>query len=183
MRNFMLVFSLCLFAAPAQSQGDPALIGQRVWVRAPDGSGRLDAGVKGTLEGITGDSLQVRLAGGGPAVSVGLSAQTQVNVFTGRRSSAGRGAAIGGGIGALAGVVIGLAAGEDCSSSDWICFDRSELAAAGAVAFGGAGLVIGLIAGALSHHDTWAPAGLSQTVRPAITTNPYGIGLGFSILF
>ena len=182
MRNLMLILGLCLFAAPAQSQVGPDLVGQRVWVRSPDGAGS----VKGTLEGITGDSLQVRLEGGGPAVSVGLSAQTQVNVFTGRRSSAGRGAAIGGGLGALAGMVIGFAAGEDCGRTEGLfrmCFERGELAAMGAVGLGGVGLVSGLIVGALSHHDTWAWVGSSQAVRPVITPHAYGIGLGLSLSF
>jgi hypothetical protein len=179
MRNLILVFGLCLFATPVQPQVAPTLVGQRVWVRSPQASGRLDAGVKGTLEGVTGDSLQVRLEGGGPAVSVGLDAQTQLFLFTGRRSSAGRGAAIGAGIGALGGVVLGITGCRD----ELICDDPGAVVAAGAIFLGGIGAGIGLIVGALSHHDTWVRVGSSQTVRPVITPNGYGIGLGLRLSF
>ena len=180
MRKLILVLGLWIFAAPAHGQETQTLGGKLVWVRSPNTSGRLDAGVKGMLEGSAGDSLQLRLAGGDSAVSVGFGSQTQLYVFTGRRSSAGRGAAIGGGLGGLAGVVIGLAT-DACSG--WICFSRGELVAGGAVVLGGTGLVIGLIVGALSPHDVWARVASSQTVRPVITPTGHGVDLGFSFSF
>lgn len=184
MRNILLVSALGLLAAPVQSQSAaPSSIGQRVWVRSRTGSGALDTGVKGTLEGFTGDSLQVRSRAGGPTVSVGLGAATQLFVSTGRRSSVGRGAAIGGGVGALAGAVIGFAAGQDCSPGEWLCFDRGTVAAGAAIALGGVGLVGGIIVGALSSHDTWGRAGWPETVRPVVVPNPHGVGLGLSFSF
>jgi hypothetical protein len=177
MRTLILVFGLCLFTTPVQPQVAPTLVGQRVWVRSPQASGGLDAGVKGTLEGVTDDSLQVRLEGGGPAVSVRLDAQTQLFLFTGRRSSAGRGAAIGTGIGALGGVVLGI---TGCLG---ICDDPGAVVAAGVIVLGGIGAGIGLIVGAMSHHDTWVRVGSSQTVRPVITPSGYGIGLGLRLSF
>lgn len=182
MRNLILVLGLCLFTTPAQPQAAPTLVGQRVWVRSPDGAGRLDAGFKGTVEGVTGDSLSVRLAGGGPAVSIGLGTQTQIYVFSGRRSSAGRGAAIGAGIGALGGVVMGIGA-AGCSEGEFCIVPGGAVVATGALVVGGIGAGIGLIVGAMSHHDTWVRVGSSQTVRPVITPNAYGIGLGLRLSF
>lgn len=181
MRNLILVFGLCLFTTPVQPQVAPTLVRQRVWVRSPQVSGRLDAGVKGTLEGVTDDSLQVRLEGGGPAVSVRLDPQTQLFLFTGRRSSAGRGAAIGAGIGALGGVVLGIT--EERLSGRVGLPIPARFVAAGVIVLGGIGAGIGLIVGAMSHHDTWVRVGSSQTVRPVITPTGYGIGLGLRLSF
>jgi len=184
MRYLVLVLALCPLAGRTYGQtGVPLPVGQRVWVRTATASGRLDAGVKGTLEEVTRDSLRVRPPGAGPAVSVWMGAQTQVFVFTGRRSSAGRGAAIGGGVGVLAGAVMGFAGGEDCSRNEFLCFDRGSLAAAGAVALGGVGLIGGLIVGALSSHDTWARLESRAAVGPIVAPSRRGIGLGLSVSF
>jgi hypothetical protein len=184
MRSQALVLVFCFVVPRLSAQsGAPPDSGQRVWVRSPKASGALDAGVKGTFEGMTSDSLRVRQAPGGPLVSVGLGPQTRLFVFTGRRSSLGRGAAIGGLGGVLAGAIIGFAGGEDCSGSDWLCFDRGTMALAGAVALGGVGLAGGLIVGALSSHDTWAPTGWRANLHPLVTPVRQGLGLGLSVAF
>jgi len=184
MRNLVPVFVLCLVAAPVHSQTAPPLsIGQRVWVRSPRASGGMNAGIKGTLEAVTGDSL-LRLTGEqGQAVSVGLGAQSQLFIFAGRRSSAGHGAVIGGIAGALAGAVIGAVGGEDCSGDEYLCFNRGTTAVAGALVLGGIGVAGGLIVGALMPHDTWARATWSGPLRAVVTPSSHGIGLGLSLSF
>jgi hypothetical protein len=184
MRILILVASLGLLARPSVAQEAPPLsVGQRVWVRSRTVSGALDAGIKGMLESLTADSIQVRAKAGTPAVSLGMSPQTRLFVVTGRRSSTGRGAAIGAGVGALAGAVIGFAGGEDCSADQWLCFDRGTVAAGGALALGGVGLVAGIIVGAFSSHDVWSQAGWPGAVRPVVASSPRGVGAGFFLAF
>jgi hypothetical protein len=185
MRILVPAFILWVVTSSVQAQAGPPLsIGQRVWVRSPGASGGMNAGIKGTLEGRTGDSLQLRLKGeGAQLVSVGLGGRNQLFVFAGRRSSAGKGAAIGGIGGALAGAILGLATGSDCSADEFLCFDRGTMAAVGAIGVGGIGLVGGLIVGLLSPHDTWVRAEWSGSVRPVVTPSPRGVGLGLSLSF
>lgn len=183
MRNLLAIVALLVCVTSLQGQSQP-LVGQRVWVRSPKSSGALDKGVKGTVEGISGDSLQLRLESGSEVVSVELGEQDQLFVFTGRRRAPLRGALIGGGGGALVGLVLGLAAGEDCSKSHgWFCFDRGEMATAGALGLGAVGLVGGLVIGGLGHHDTWTRVAWLEGVRPVITPNPHGITVGLSLAF
>jgi hypothetical protein len=184
MRYRAAAFMLCFLTPPVFAQTIvPPSPGQRVWVRSTKASGALDAGVKGTLEAVTGDSLRVRPTPAGPALSLAAGPQTRLFVFTGRRSSAGRGAAIGGVAGVLAGAIIGFAGGGDCYEDEFLCFDRGTLAAAGALTLGGVGLVGGLIVGALSSHETWARTGWSGAVRPVVLPSQRGVGLGLSLTF
>jgi len=182
MRYLLLLLALCPLAGRAYGQVSERLaVGQRVWVRAARPSGSLDGGVKGTLEGITSDSLRIRPSGDKPAVSVGISEQTQVFAFAGKRSSALRGALIGGGVGVLAGAALGLADGGGCSG--FVCFSQGTTMAMGAIGLGGMGLISGLIIGALSPHDTWARAEPGPAVRPIVVSHPRDVGLGLSLAF
>ncbi len=105
-------------------------------------------------------------ARGGTDRTVIRNTATPLLVFAGRRSSVGRGLAIGSSIGVLGGAVLGFAMGQDCGGGAWLCFDRGTMAAGGAVFFGGIGAVTGLIAGALSSHDVWHAAGGGLALRP-----------------
>jgi hypothetical protein len=186
MRNLLPVFALLFCVTSLQSQATQPVVGQRVWVRSSNSTGHLDKGVKGTFEAISGDSLQLRLLDGGEVVSIGLADQTELFVFAGRRGAPLRGAVIGGGGGALLGLFLGLAGGEDCSGSSGLfswCFSRGGMAAIGAVGLGTAGLVGGLIVGAVLHHDTWVRVGGSGALRPVITPKAHGLGLGLSLSF
>lgn len=176
--------SFFLLNAPAFGQSTtPPSLGQRVWIRTPTTPGHFDAGIKGTFEGLQGDSLRIQPTAGGPAVMLAADSVHQVFVFTGRRSSLGHGALVGGGVGALAGALIGFAGGEDCSGGEWLCFDRGTLAAAGAIALGGVGLVGGALVGALSPHDTWRHAGTGRVLQPIIAPGSRGVRLGLSLAF
>lgn len=160
MRYHALALVLCCFAGPTYGQSAvPLRLGQRVWVRSLTVSGALDGGVRGTLEGVIGDSLRIRQAPEGQAISVRVGPKVRVFVSTGRRSNIGRGAAIGGGVGAVAGGIMGYASGQDCNGGEWLCFDRQTVAGMGAVSLGFVGLLGGLVVGALVHHDIWAPTG------------------------
>jgi hypothetical protein len=63
----------------------------------------------------------------------------------------------GGVIGLLAGGVFGFAAGEDCTSEDFICFDRYETALAGAVVGAAIGGLLGFLSGGA---ERWRDADL-----------------------
>ena len=95
-----------------------------------------------------------------------------------RKRATGRGVAIGGVAGVLSGAILGAAAGSDCSSSSWFCFDSGELAIAGAVALGATGLLIGGTIGYFSHAVGWEGernASRSLAVRPYLESRRLGV--------
>lgn len=183
MRRLLLPLLLALLSAPLTGQTGPEPEpGQRVWIRTVTSPGRLDAGFKGTLERVADDSVRIRMAGSEEVRSLARGPQTRLFVFAGRRSSAGRGAAYGGGGGALAGAVLGFAGGEDCTGQ-FLCFSRGQLAAGGAVLLGGIGLIGGLVVGGLSSHEAWVSGAWPGSVRPVIAPRQGGVGLGLSLSF
>jgi len=167
-------------AAQANPAADPE---RRVWVREMSSNGRYDRGVKGTLEGIAGDTLFIRPNTGAPLFSVAPREGRQIFFSNGRRSSAGRGALIGTGVGVVTGAIIGFAGGEDCSGGEWLCFDRGTMAAAGALVVGATGLVAGIIVGAFSSHEVWVPADGPVRARPVVGVTESGVRVGMSIRF
>jgi len=184
MRYHTLAFVLCFFVPPVVGQSStPLRLGQRVWIRPSTTSGTLEAGVKGTVEGMTGDSLRIRPTPGAPAVSVEVGPRTRLFLFTGRKSSTNRGAFIGGGIGVLVGAIIGYVAGDDCSTNATLCFGSDVAAGTGAMGGGLVGAVGGAILGALSSHDTWARIGWNGAVHPVVAPSPRGLGLGVLLAF
>lgn len=111
--------------------------------------------------------------------------QMRLYLSAGRRSSAGRGALIGGLIGAGSGALLGLAAGltEECSG---FCFSTGEMVALFGLGGGVAGALVGLVAGALSSHEAWEPAALptrAATVRPVVGPSPGGLRVGATLSF
>ena len=111
------------------------------------------------------------VAGSLPTDSV---ARLQVRV--GRRSNAGRGALIGG--------VVGVALGVACASEDAGWFQPSAEECVAVYTLTGAGT--GLLIGALTRSDVWAPTPLpSRRVEPGpgpvVTATPIGIGLRLPI--
>jgi hypothetical protein len=68
----------------------------------------------------------------------------------------------GGVIGLVIGAVVGFAAGEDCTSEDFICFDRSETGFAGAALGVGVGGLLGYMGGGAERwRDSDVPVRLS----------------------
>ncbi|HTL06056.1 MAG TPA: hypothetical protein VL241_09940 [Gemmatimonadales bacterium] len=184
MRYLLLFAMLSGFSSTLAAQGpQPADLDRRVWVRERLASGGHRGGVKGTLEGIAGDTLFIRPVSGAMTLAVAPGDGRTVLYYNGRRSSLGRGALIGTGIGATLGAVIGLTTGEDCGAGgEFLCFDRGTLAAAGALTLGAGGLAVGLIAGALSSHEVWTER-RAVRARPLVVATPEGVRVGLGIRF
>jgi hypothetical protein len=166
-------------AAQSPPTGD---LGRRVWVREMAENGKYNSGVKGTLQGMAGDTLFVRPANGAATFALAPREGRKLFYYSGQRSSVGRGALIGTGLGVASGAILGFASGEDCSGDEWLCFDRGTMAAAGALTLGAGGLVVGLIVGAMSPHEVWTSAEPAR-VRPVVATSSRGVNVGMSLRF
>jgi len=183
MKVVVAISVFCIVNTPLLAQAPAELaFGTRVRVRSVSTRGHLDRGIEGTLERRTGDTLWVRPTKGGELAAYSASDRQQLFVYSGRASSAGKGAAYGAGIGALAGAAIGLAAGEDCSGDEWLCFDRGTLALAGGVGLGLTGLIGGVIVGALSSHEVWRRA-IPSRVTPIALGAPNRVTFGLAVRF
>jgi hypothetical protein len=110
----------------------------------------------------------------------------RIEVSLGRRHPVGKSLILGTGIGAGAGVLLGLVSplcepsGElfDCLLSPTT---RSQAVEFYAVTMGLGGLLTGVIVGAIGH-EAWAPASMSDW-RPTLTTGRATIRLGVAIPF
>lgn len=98
-------------------------------------------------------------------------------VSTGKDRRAG--ASFGALIGLMGGLALGLALGDDCSSSDFICFDRSETGAGGALIGAALGMWAGVIVG---RGDRWVPAAVPSRMS-VIPTSGGGVTLAASFSF
>ena len=95
---------------------------------------------------------------------VPLAAITRVDVSTGRRSNAGRGAKVGGLIGVGLGALLGMAAmAEDDGYFDY----GAEAIPTGMLGGGLLGVTAGVIIGALSSREQWTPGLEAIAVSPA----------------
>ena len=110
------------------AQANPALVaGARVRVTTGDPTSL--SHTVGTLVADIDDSLRLQPEGQGGSVSIARGAITRLEFSEGQRSSAGRGALVGFGVGALSGALIG-AASSGCSSDAWLCPDPGPAACA-----------------------------------------------------
>lgn len=153
--------------------------GARVRVHTTGERGYLDQRAEGTIERMSGDTLFLaQKIGGSREVYVGHP-ETQLFVFTGRSSSAGKGAAVGGILGLVAVGVVGMIAGKGCVGDRPLCTQRRPASLglnAGLVVVGlGTGLVIGVV----SSHDIWQR---SPPPSEAVVASG-GVHLGYSIVF
>jgi membrane associated rhomboid family serine protease len=145
----------------AQADAFPLAVGARV---------RVHQGAQtqtGTVVSLDSASL-VFVAGKADTVAAPRASITAVEVSTGTRTRAGRGALIGLGAGAVTGVVVGAAAS---GSDDGEFFDADQDEWAVGVGLVGAvvGAGVGAIIGAVTHTDKWAPA-----VLPSVGFRGYG---------
>jgi hypothetical protein len=141
----------------ALAQDEPTVgVGSRVRVSAPEVAGDE---LIGTVDTVRNDTLVV--LAGDPSVLwiVPFPSIAKLEVSSGKRSHAGRGA----GIGFLAGLVIGGAIGyasgdENCGGSGWgsLCIEKSELAVAAGLGFGLVGIGIGALVGSGFEAERWA---------------------------
>ena len=176
---------LLLPVAAVRAQQPVAVsIGQRVRVRTDSGTATV---VTGTLVGQ--DSLAIQLqvlhprtflnsdAPESTIVTVPVARVRQLEVSTGRRRNAGRGAVIGLGVGAGLGLALGIAAMSD----PWLKGNAGDVATV-TVVTGVVGAGIGALVGLAASGDRWEvvrPAG----VRISLVPRRSSIMLGGSLTF
>lgn len=182
MRCIMVLGALSGVGGSLAAQSPQADLDRRVWVREPVGNGTFSHGVKGTLERTSGDTLFVRPANGAVALALPPRQGRRLLFSNGRRSSVGQGLLIGTGLGVAAGAILGFASGQDCSAGEWLCFDRGTMAAMGGLTLGAGGLVVGIIAGALSSHEVWTSEQPARLL-PLLGPTKGGMGVGMSLSF
>jgi hypothetical protein len=147
----------------------------KVWVAFSEG-----IPLEGTFQEVQNGSLFFSPEGQTDAMEVPLDQVESVETFAGTKRQTVKGMGIGAGSGALLGIVLGFASGDDEPCS-WVCFSAEEKAAVGGIALGITGGVIGLIAGALTTTDEWREVPLVGA-RPAIRRNRAGgVDFGLSV--
>lgn len=169
---------LAALAGPSLPAQDSVAVGSRVMVRVTSEHVR-EAQLRlqnrtfaGRLIATTGDSLVVSTERDSITVPRGAIERLWVSARASRRGlSAAKGAAIGLGTG----FAFGLIAGEDCSDSDFICFDRGELA----MALGLAGAGAGALAGAAFGGERWREI---RPMRASLSIFPAGRGAVAAVL-
>jgi hypothetical protein len=158
-------------------QSQSALIGSRVRVTVAADSSMPPRVVVGNLIAVGDSALVIR--GGETAIEERV-ATSRIQQFERRTGKdRGAGARFGAVVGLVSGLVVGVALGDDCSREDFICFDRSETAAGGALIGLGLGAWIGLIAG---RGDRWTPAAVPTTVSVTPSSGG-GVRLSASFAF
>ncbi len=134
---------------------------------------------EGRLVSLSRDSLVVALAiAGEPLTAIPRDKIGRVWVQTAGHRKTLVGLGVGLGVGATVGAAVGAAAYEPCTGECFIDFGRGVSALAGAVVFGGAGLLVGGIAGFCTHGQNWQPVALPVT---AVSLTPAGRGLGLAV--
>jgi hypothetical protein len=118
----------------------------------------------GTLVGATEHSIVLRPDRSRDTVELSRDSISRAQTSLGRRThqTAVKGLAIG----AVAGIVIGFAAGEDCSNNDFICFSRGETVPLGGLLGGALGGLVGALVGS---RERW-------TDEPRLTLTPLPSG-------
>jgi hypothetical protein len=155
----MLVLLQAGFLLEAQPLLAQAEAGSRVRVTtAPATPGRRI----GTLVSLDTDTLRWSRWDTTSVIAVPMALVARLERSTGRRSNTGRGAMIGGLIGAGFGLFLGIAATTD--DSGWFEVGIDDIAAVTAI-LGAGGAGAGALIGSLSKRDRWEPVPLRRTVR------------------
>jgi len=185
MRNrstvILLALSVALPSSAASAEDTPQLlIGLRVRVTATQDDGDGKRGTRrlvGDLVRFDEQTIGVQ-DGNNEMRSVPRSAVVRLERSRGRRTR-GKWARNGFLAGALAGGVLGYAAGESCHGGEFLCFDRSATIPALGLLGGAAGALVGALA---AHGEHWDVISTSRTkVTLAPTTN--GVGARLSVRF
>ncbi|HEY7614639.1 MAG TPA: hypothetical protein VH764_16700 [Gemmatimonadales bacterium] len=173
--------TLLLLLTPALLPAQEATVprpGSRVQVHLTDPTPRV---VRGTLLSAESGSYRLLRDGGRDTLAFSTAAVSQLDTTAGRRTRAGKGALLGGGIGMAAGLALGLAAtAEGCNG---FCEDPSpgEIGAVSLIV-GGMGAAIGALIGSATHSDRWVPASGPRTgIGLAPTIGRRGVGLMFTM--
>jgi hypothetical protein len=176
-RSFPLAILLAAACAPAHVVNTPAPIpvaGNPIRYATVSDSTEL---VTARLVSLDADRLVFerfvagRTGGQWETGSLATDSIARLQVRVGRRGNAGRGALIGG----LLGAVMGIA----CANEDegWLTPTPGECMAAGVVSGAGTGVLVGL----LIRSDVWAPTALptrdQEPATPVVTASPVGLGV------
>ncbi len=152
--SFVLALAVTTWACSGYVADTSVAPGDTVRVTAPDlGIEKQQA----TFQALRGDTLAVTADS---AMALSLSSVTRLDVFGGRRSNPGRGAAIGAAVGVTAGFITGLALGGGCSDS--ACISDAGAGVIVAVVFGAGGALLGVVTGAFIKTDRWEEVPLDE---------------------
>lgn len=163
--------------------------GHRIRVQTLSSSGSFDRGVKGVVEQVLGDTLLlIHPDGDGPEIQVhARDYRVRLLAFSGRRSSIGRGAAVGAFLGTAGGAVVGLGFAKPCpppvSADDPACIEGGPEALKGAAVGLGGGLAIGMVIGSLLPREVWTGVPGFPAVGLTFPARRRGAGLGVSVEF
>jgi hypothetical protein len=170
-RSALLVMMLAVVArsgAVAQV-GGPVQPGQRVRVQSTVAHTPV---LIGAVEAVGTDTLVVRRAdgaGAGVATAMPLSSIARLQVSRGRHSKWLTGLALGAGVGAASGAVIGAATHKDND----ILFSTGDNAVLGAIVFTPVGALTGMVIGLLVKTERWQTVPLDR-VSPSMGRGPDG---------
>lgn len=190
MRPIMLVVALAPPVAPLPAQS--AIPDSGTEVRVTLGPAFEPHRLRGRLLSLDGDSLRVLDSRSGRVIALAHSQVAQLQVPAGRRTKLAGAALIGTAAGLGAGLAYSLlksAAAEFCPAPQgWQCTSSVEPSSTSdllrATALGGAvGLGIGVLGGALTHHDAWNTIALPPTVTAIIRPAGRGVAAGLSFRF
>ncbi len=168
----LVLAALALLAPAATAAQTPVVLAPNTRIRFA--VTRDTAAVVASVVAQRGDSLWVHPERSRDTLGLRISSLARLDVSRGKETHALHAAGVGLLIGAVGGGVLGYATGEDCTSSEWICFPRGLTAAAGAVAFGLVGAGVGAVVGWVNPVERWNHAVLP--VRGTFTIRPDGRG-------
>jgi hypothetical protein len=131
------------------------------------------AEMEGVLMAIEGSELLIAPEGRSGVVRIASDQVARIQVPGGERRQTLRGLGYGAGGGAVLGVVLGLASGDDPDSCWLFCMTAGEKAALAGASLGIVGGVLGLVAGALTKETLWDDV-TPPSMRPSI--GPSGKG-------
>ena len=160
-RSTVVALMIPVLAAPAGATAQDVARGSRVRVKTADSRS------VGTLTGTTGQLMTLRLENGSE-IQVPWATVERLDTSIGKRKNVGQGAAIGLGVGLLAGVV----AAKDCEG-DFI-FSEGECRGMAVTGLGLLGVIGGAIVGALVSTERWKE--VDSGPRLALTLPKRGIG-------
>ena len=152
---FLITAMLVLTAAESLASQEPAALQADARVRLMMvGADRWSVG---NLLMQTRDSVRVLAGESGDTLAVATTSLARFEMSKGRHRQTGRGASIGGIVGALAGAALGLATYEECNGCLAPDPGRGGSAMIGAAALGLLGAGIGALTGSQITTERWAP--------------------------
>ncbi len=188
----LAIFSMLFLLGSLQNleAQEQVSVGARVRITAPYLSKRP---LVGTVVTAGADTLKVRLESNAIPLAIPLGSVTRLDVSSGKKRNAGKGALIGLFVGGVAGAVVWAAYGERelvsrrsdeeflffSSTSDWF-----SCTIGGCAAFlGGVGLVVGNVLGGIIKTEKWKPVSLERMAIGITPQRHSGLALSASFAF